>query len=145
VKAAIEYIASWGAGSSLRERIVSAMEGIAAYEHDLGAYYFESVRSLPGVAVRGPDFSGRRAPTVSITIEGVHPRDAARALGERGVQVWDGHFYALRPIEALGLAERGGVLRAGVVMYNTRKEVDRLLEGVEEVARNPGGRSDRLR
>jgi cysteine desulfurase family protein (TIGR01976 family) len=128
--AAVEYIASWGEGGTLRERIVSAMEGIAAYEHGLGAYYFENVREIPGVTVWGPDFSARRAPTVSITISGVRPLDAARALGERGLQVWDGHFYALRPIEILGLADCGGVLRAGMVMYNTREEVDRLLAGV---------------
>jgi selenocysteine lyase/cysteine desulfurase len=71
---------------------------------------------------------------VSITIDGVHPTDAARALGQRGLQVWDGHFYAIRPIEALGLLERGGVLRTGIVMYNTREEVDRLVEGIAALA-----------
>jgi len=131
VRAAVEYIASWGEGASLRERSVAAMDGIAAYEHELGAYYCENARQIPGVTVWGPDFSGLRAPTVSISIDGVRPSEAARALGERGLQLWDGHFYALRPIEALGLAEQGGVLRAGIVMYNTREEVDRLLEGVE--------------
>ena len=134
VKAAVEYIASWGTGSSLRQRIVSAMEDIAAYEHDLGTFYYYNVRSIPGVAVHGPDFSGLRAPTVSITIDGVPPAEAARALGEKGLQLWSGHFYGLRPLEILGLAESGGVLRAGIMMYNTREEVDRLLEGVEEAA-----------
>src|SRR5262245_35419229 len=63
VKAAIEYIASWGTGASLRQRIISAMREISAYEHELGTYYYENVRSIPGVAVHGPDFSGPRAPT----------------------------------------------------------------------------------
>jgi cysteine desulfurase family protein (TIGR01976 family) len=135
VKAAVEYIASWGSGGTPRERIVSAMEGIAAYEHGLGSYYHENVRRIPGVTVWGTDFSGPRAPTVSITIDGVRAIDAARALGERGIQVWDGHFYAIRPIEALGLIDRGGVLRAGFMMYNTREEIDRLLAGVEEISK----------
>ena len=134
VKAAVEYIASWGSGGTLRERIVSAMEGIAAYEHGLGAYYHENVRQIPGVTVWGTDFSGPRAPTVSITIDGIRALDAARALGERGIQVWDGHFYAIRPIEALGLLDRGGVLRSGFMMYNTREEIDRLLAGVAALA-----------
>ena len=134
VKAAIDYIASWGEGATPRERIVSAMSVIGTWEESLGAYYHENVRKIPGVTVQGPDFSGPRAPTVSITIDGVHPRDAARALGERGVQVWDGHFYAVRAIEVLGLAERGGVLRTGFVMYNTPAEIDRLLEGVAGLA-----------
>jgi len=135
VKAAVEYIASWGAGSSLRERIVSAMREISAYEHDLGSFYYENVRRIPGVAAHGPDFSGPRAPTVSITVNGVPPDEVAKALGDKGLQVWSGHFYGLRPLEALGLMERGGVVRAGIVMYNTREEVERLLEGVKEVAR----------
>ena len=134
VKAAVEYIASWGEGGSLRERAVSAMAGIAGWEHGLGAYYYEEIRKIPGVTVYGPDFSGPRAPTVSIAIDGVPPTEAARSLGERGVQVWDGHFYAVRAIEALGLAERGGVIRTGIVMYNTREEIDRLLEGVAALA-----------
>ncbi|HEV2844614.1 MAG TPA: aminotransferase class V-fold PLP-dependent enzyme, partial [Thermoanaerobaculia bacterium] len=117
-------------GETLRERIVSAMGAIGAWEHGLGAYYAENARRIPGVAVQGPDFSGLRAPTVSVTIDGVRPIDAARALGERGIQVGDGHFYAIRAMEVLGLAERGGVLRTGIVMYNTREEIDRLLEGI---------------
>ena len=55
--------------------------------------------------------------------------------GRSGVLVWDGNFYALRPIEVLGLVDRGGVLRAGFSMYNTAEEVDRLLTGVAQVAR----------
>ncbi|HTG31895.1 MAG TPA: cysteine desulfurase-like protein [Thermoanaerobaculia bacterium] len=134
VKAAVEYIASWGEGGTPRERIVSAMEGIAGYEHGLGLRYYDSVRQIPGVTVWGTDFSGPRAPTVSITIDGVLPLAAARALGERGLQVWDGHFYALRAIEVLGLVERGGVIRTGLAMYNTAEEIDRLLAAVEELA-----------
>jgi selenocysteine lyase/cysteine desulfurase len=81
-----------------------------------------------------------RAPTVSVTIDGVQPIDAARFLGERGIQVWDGHFYALRAIEVLGLAERGGVIRTGLAMYNTAGEIDRLLEGIGELAASGGRR-----
>ncbi len=138
VKAAVEYIASWGTGASPRERIVSAMREISAYEHGLGTCYYENVRGIPGVTAHGPDFSGLRAPTVSITVDGVPPAEVARALAEKGLQVWNGHFYGLRPLEILGVAESGGVVRAGIVMYNTREEVDRLLTGVEDVARQRG-------
>jgi selenocysteine lyase/cysteine desulfurase len=141
VGAAIEYIASWGEGETLRERVVSAMTGIAAYEHELGHYYYENVRQIPGVTVWGPDFagpgaesSGHRAPTVSITVDGFTAEEVARRLGELGLQVWDGHFYAVRAIERLGLAERGGVLRTGIVLYNTREEIDRLLAGITGIA-----------
>jgi cysteine desulfurase family protein (TIGR01976 family) len=137
VKAAIEYIAGLGRGgegATLRERIVSAMESVGAWEHEVARGYYERVREIPGVTVQGPDFSSpRRSPTVSITIDGVDPLAAARHLGERGVQVWDGHFYALRAIEVLGLEERGGVLRTGVSLYNTPEEIDRLVEGIAEI------------
>ncbi|PYQ46444.1 MAG: cysteine desulfurase-like protein [Acidobacteria bacterium] len=136
VKAAIDYIAAWGDGATLRERIVSAVSSIAEHEHGLARRYDEKVRHIPGVRRWGVGFEeGPRAPTVSITIEGVTAEGAARRLGNQGVLVWDGNFYALRPIEVLGLADRGGVLRAGFSMYNTSDEVDRLLTGVAEIAR----------
>lgn len=134
VAAAVEYIASWGEGDDLRARAVSAMEGISAHERAVARHYFDRVREIPGVTVQGPDFSpARRAPTVSITIVGLTATEAARALGERGICVWDGDFYAARPVEVLGLAGRGGVLRAGFVMYNTKEEADRLADAVREL------------
>ena len=136
VKAAIEYIASWGEGPDLRAKIACAMQGIAAYEHRLARRYHEGLRSIPGVTVWGPGFSSAlRAPTVSITIEGVHSDEVARALGARGLQVWSGHFYAVRCIEVLGLSGQGGVVRTGISMYNTAEEIDRLLEAVAEESR----------
>ncbi len=136
VKAGIEYIASWGEGPDLRSRIVSAMTSIAGYEHALASEYYEKVRAIPGVTVWGTDFSSsHRAPTVSITIDGIHPADAARALGEKGLLVWDGDFYAVRAIEVLGLAPRGGVIRVGFSMYNTRDEIGRLLDEIRRLAK----------
>ncbi|HEV7517238.1 MAG TPA: cysteine desulfurase-like protein, partial [Thermoanaerobaculia bacterium] len=115
VGAAVEYIASWGEGETLRERVVSAMAGIADYEHEVARYYDEKVRQIPGVTVWGPGFaSGLRAPTVSITVDGLTAEELATQLGERGIQTWDGHFYAVRAIEVLGLVEKGGLLRTGV-------------------------------
>jgi cysteine desulfurase family protein (TIGR01976 family) len=132
VKAAVEYLASWGGGPDLRACLVQAMEGIAAYEHQLARTYYEGATAIPGVAVWGPGFDCQlRAPTVSITIDGVHPRDAARRLAQLGFAVWAGHFYAARPIEILGLAEKGGVIRVGISMYNTRDEIGRLLNAID--------------
>jgi cysteine desulfurase family protein (TIGR01976 family) len=136
VRAAVEYIASWGDGATLRERIVDAMTHISAYEHELAKFYHDAVRRIPGVRVWGPDFAdGRaRAPTVSITIDDITAAEAATALGNQGICVWDGDFYAARPVQVLGLAERGGLLRTGISMYNTRDELQRLLKGLERLA-----------
>jgi cysteine desulfurase family protein (TIGR01976 family) len=135
VKAAVEYLASWGKGPDLRARLVQAMEGIAAYEHQLARTYYERASAIPGVTVWGPGFDSRlRAPTVSITIEAVHPRDAARRLAQDGFAVWAGDFYAARPIEVLGLADEGGVIRVGISMYNTHAEIERLLNAIDALA-----------
>jgi cysteine desulfurase family protein (TIGR01976 family) len=135
LRAAVEYIAGWGTGASLRERIVDAMTSIAAYEHELAGFYHAAVRKIPGVSVWGPDFARRaRAPTVSITLEGMSAAGIATAVGRQGICVWDGNFFAARPVEVLGLAERGGLLRAGVSMYTTRDELGRLLAEIERLA-----------
>ena len=132
VRAAIDYIAGWGHGASLRDRLLDAMSGIAAYEHGLAAHYHGEVAKLRGVRVWGPDFTAvRRAPTVSITLAKHTPAEAAAALGAQGICVWDGHFYAAKAVQVLGLAATGGLLRTGISMYTTREEIDRLLAGIE--------------
>jgi selenocysteine lyase/cysteine desulfurase len=57
-----------------------------------------------------------------------HPAEIAKALGERGVFVWDGNYYALELMERLGLEDSGGAVRIGFTHYNTPAEVDRVLE-----------------
>jgi len=131
LRAAVEYLAAWGQGAALRERIVDAMTGISAYEHGLAKFYHDSVREMRGVKVWGPDFSHRsRAPTVSITLGNMTAAAAASALGKEGICVWDGHFYAARAVEVLGLKDRGGLLRTGVSMYTSRADIRRLLDGI---------------
>jgi cysteine desulfurase family protein (TIGR01976 family) len=134
LRAAVEYLASWGSGATLRDKVVEAMTGISAYEHGLAKFYYDAVRSIPGVRVWGPDFSRReRAPTVSITLEKTTAGDAAAALGKEGICVWDGHFYAARAVEVLELTERGGLLRTGVSMYTAREDLERLLAGIAKL------------
>jgi selenocysteine lyase/cysteine desulfurase len=64
----------------------------------------------------------------------VNSKEVAQKLGKRGILVWNGDFYAVKAVEVYGLVEQGGLIRAGMLMYNTREEVDRLVEGVEETA-----------
>jgi selenocysteine lyase/cysteine desulfurase len=86
---------------------------------------------MRGVQVWGPDFSQQsRAPTVSITLDKASAAQAATALGKEGICVWDGDFYAARTVQVLGLNNRGGLLRTGMSMYNSREEVQRLLAGI---------------
>ncbi|MGZ4793280.1 MAG: cysteine desulfurase-like protein, partial [Ilumatobacteraceae bacterium] len=62
------------------------------------------------------------------------PAEASKALGGRGIAVWDGHNYAVEVVDQLGLADSGGVIRAGVVRYVEQPDVDRLLNAVSDLA-----------
>ena len=133
--AAVDYLASLGRGDSPRQRLVSAMEDLRDFEHGLAKRLWDELEKIPGVTPVGvPFLTPRRAPTVSFTVEGIDPVEVCRALDERALCAWDGHFYGVRPCEVLGLLERGGVTRVGVSLYNTAAEVDRLLEAVREIA-----------
>jgi selenocysteine lyase/cysteine desulfurase len=75
-----------------------------------------------------------RVPTVAIRMDGFTPLEIARYLGERGIFTWDGNYYALNLTERLGVEKTGGLLRIGLVHYNTAEEVSRLLAALHELA-----------
>ena len=117
-----------------RRELVAAMLAAQAYEEPLAQRLRDGLRSIGGVTVFGPPDGHPRTATVSFTIEGMTAETACRRLGGRGLFLWDGHFYAIRLVEVLGLLERGGLIRAGLAPYNTALEVERLLKAVEEMA-----------
>jgi cysteine desulfurase family protein (TIGR01976 family) len=121
-----------------RSELVAGMVAIVDYEQRLVRRLLDGLAAIRGVAIHGivePERAAERVPTVSISIDGVRPRAAAEEMGRDGIYVWDGDFYATGLIERLGKAAGGGVLRLGLVHYNTATEVDRALEAVERLAR----------
>jgi len=135
LRAAVDYLASWGEGQTMRARLVDAMQGISAYEHGLAKRYYDAVRDRSGITVYGPSFATvKRAPTVSIALAAHTAGAAATALSARGIYVWDGNFYAARVVESLGLADRGGLLRTGISMYSAARDVERLIDGLAELS-----------
>ena len=123
--------------SERRRELVAGMTAIAAYERALVTRLIDGLERIPRVTIHGITDRARldqRVPTVSVSIDGVHPHAAAETLGRDGIYVWDGDFYATGLIERLGKAESGGVLRIGLVHYNTAAEVDRTLETLERIA-----------
>ena len=122
--------------SERRRELVAGMAAIAAYEQALIARLIGGLRMLPGITIHGitdPARGHERVPTVSISIDGVAPRAASEALAGDGIFAWDGDFYATGLIERIGRAATGGVLRLGLVHYNTADEVDRTLASVERI------------
>jgi cysteine desulfurase family protein (TIGR01976 family) len=147
--AAVEYLASLGTrfggnGKPIgrRQQIVAGMRAIQAWEAELADRLLRGLGAIPGVRIHGiadPARIVERTPTVAVTIDGTTPRAAAEALGHQGMFTWDGDFYAQALIERLGLFETGGVLRLGLVHYNTPAEIDRLLEALERIAVEAAG------
>jgi len=134
VTAAVDFIAGLGSGNTLREKIVSAYEVIGAHERNLAVQLYEGLKKIKGVQVAGQDFSSpHRAPTISFTMEGKTPQHVCAALGRKNICAWDGHFYALRAIEILGLLERGGVTRMGLSVYNTDQEIETVLKETNDI------------
>jgi cysteine desulfurase family protein (TIGR01976 family) len=131
--AAIEYVAAIGraarpGGLTRREALVAAWDFIAEYESTLCARLLDVLEAVPGLRVYGITDRARlaeRTPTCSFTHPRLAPREVARRLGEQGLFVWNGNFYALSLSEALGL-EPDGMVRVGLLHYNTAEEVDRL-------------------
>jgi cysteine desulfurase family protein (TIGR01976 family) len=122
--------------SERRRELVAGMTAIVDYERELVGRLIAGLLAIPGVTIHGitdPARAAERVPTVSVSLDGIAPRAAAEALGREGIFVWDGDFYATGLIERLGKAETGGVLRLGLVHYNTSGEVDRTLEAVERI------------
>jgi len=116
-----------------RRGLASAFEAFAAHEELLAERLLAYLRQKEEVTVIGPLSADRRrrVPTVSFTVEGRRPEEIVAPLDAEKIAVRHGHFYAPRLIEALGLAERGGVVRVSMVHYNTLAEVDRLIGVLE--------------
>ena len=103
----------------------------AAHEESLLDRLERGLAELPGVTVHAPTTGAERAPTTIFNVEGRLPAAVAADLARRDVAVWHGHCYAIELIDALGLADRGGAVRASIVRYNEASDIDRLLEAVE--------------
>jgi len=138
---AVEFIADLGRhhheqGESLsrRESVVAGMEAMEAHEQPLTGRLIEGLSAVPGVRVYGPLADAPRTSTVSFTLQGRCARDVARALGDQGLFVWDGDFYAARFVELAGLVDRGGLVRVGLCPYNTAEEVERVIAVVDRLA-----------
>jgi cysteine desulfurase family protein (TIGR01976 family) len=128
--AAVDFLAGLvpGAGTR-RERLLTSYAALEAHEDRLRVRIEEAMADLPGVTLHSR--AARRTPTLLATFAGHDPQDLRRRLAERGVNAPAGSFYAYEASLRLGLGEEGG-LRIGLAPYNDDRDVDRLLEGLEE-------------
>lgn len=143
---ALKYL-SWigntfGAEEGGGESIVSdrrgvfarAMSAIREAERQISRAMLDTLESIPGVRVYGltsRDRLDERVPTFAFNVQDQPPREVAQYLGEQGVYVWDGNYYALAVTERLDVEARGGMVRVGPVHYNTLEEVERFGEALK--------------
>jgi cysteine desulfurase family protein (TIGR01976 family) len=131
VTAAVDHLAGLApaaTASSRRDRVLASMSAVEAYERAEFAHLVDGLSAISHVRLVGSP--RRRTPTVFFTVDGIAPREVARKLAASRVNVWSGHAYAWEVTGALGVRDSGGAVRAGLVHYNVRAEVDRLLNAV---------------
>jgi cysteine desulfurase/selenocysteine lyase len=113
--AAIEYLASIG------------MDSVRAHEAELTGYALERLPEVPGITIFGPTELDKRGGAISFAIEGLHPHDVAELLGREGVCIRAGHHCAQPLMRHLGVP---ATARASFHVYNSRQDVDRLVEAL---------------
>ena len=106
------------------------MHSIAQHEQDLTAYLLKGIISISGVKVVGPVDMKDRGGVVSFTVDGVHPHDVGQVLDQYGIAVRTGHHCAWPLMRKLNLV---GTTRASLYLYNSKSDVDSLLESIEKV------------
>jgi cysteine desulfurase family protein (TIGR01976 family) len=142
IAAAVEYIAELGrrcdpSVPDRRAALQAAYRATRQHEMALLSQLIPGLLAIPGLQFFGitdPQRFSDRCSTVSVCLPNHKPVEIAAFLGDRGIFTWDGNYYALNLTERLGVEQTGGLLRIGLVHYNTADEVDRLLSALREIA-----------
>jgi cysteine desulfurase family protein (TIGR01976 family) len=150
VAATVDYLAGLGeqyseildekgltdAYSGRRRQLKQAMHLIVAYEQSLFGYLLKEIQKISDITIYGitdTNALAKRCPTLAFTKKGVSPQTIAGQLGNQGIFVWDGNYYAISVTETLGLEESGGMVRVGLAHYNTKEEVDRFISALKDL------------
>jgi cysteine desulfurase family protein (TIGR01976 family) len=134
VSKAIDFISELGIGTNYREKIIDSYKKLSHHEFTLASQLFEGLNKLKNIQIIGPDFSSRkRTPTVSFIHKSKSANEICRGLARHNICAWDGHFYALKAIQKLGLEKKGGVTRLGISVYNQSYEIDKTIKALSEI------------
>ena len=138
--ACVDYIAGLAGGSAegRRASIVSSMEAVRDHERELSRAFLEGTSKIEGLELYGIGDVERvqeRTPTFAVRLPGRSPAEVATALGDQGIFVWDGNYYAIEVMETLGLEDSGGAVRIGFCHYHSLDEVERVVDALAKLAR----------
>jgi cysteine desulfurase family protein (TIGR01976 family) len=133
---AVDHLASLlpggGVAPDRRSRLLASMAAVERYEADLFAVLLAGLEAMDHVRLVGAPAC--RTATAFFTVEGHAPSAVAQHCARARVNVWAGHMYAWELTGLLGIRDQGSAVRAGLVHYNDRSDVDRLLEAVADLA-----------
>ena len=132
--AAVEHLAGLdpSAAGNRRQRLLASMAAARDHEQRLFTVLRDGLAAMDKVTLYGN--ARRRTATAFFNVAGLSPRAVAEYLAARKVNVWDGNNYAWELVGVLGIRDTGSAIRAGLVHYNDRSDVDRLLAAVAELA-----------
>lgn len=130
----VDYVDELGGGTGDRAAIERAFEAIAAHEEEIGEHLMGWLRARNDIDIVGRREAERavRVPTISFKIAGRNAADIVHRVDPHRIGIRHGDFHSRRLVEALGLADAGGVVRVSMVHYNTPEEVDRLIRALDD-------------
>ena len=130
--AAVDFLASFALGGSRRERLAAVFAEMHSRQQQMVTRLWTGLSAIEGVTVYGPPPEQPRTSTISFSMSGTRPDEVTSKLADRAVFTSNGNFYALTAIEKLNPE---GMIRAGCAIYTTNEDVERLLEGVQSLAK----------
>ena len=126
-----DYIASTGLAKALDFVTSIGFEAIQAHEKDLTNYAFERLMEVEGMKIYGPSIEEHEA-VISFQVGNIHHLDMGTLLDRLGIAVRTGHHCAEPLMRRLGIE---GTCRASFALYNTRQDIDALVEGIKRVSK----------
>ena len=124
-----DYVATHGLATALKYVSSLGMNNIAAHERELTTYCMEQMRTIPGMRLFGD--TPQKDAVVSFLVGDIHHLDMGTLLDRLGIAVRTGHHCAQPLMERLGIQ---GTVRASFALYNTKDEIDALVNGIRRVS-----------
>ena len=125
-----DYVATNGLAKAIAYMERLGMDNIARHEQDLTRYATQQLQQIDGLRIYGN--AADKDAVISFLVGDIHHMDMGTLLDRLGIAVRTGHHCAQPLIDRLGIL---GTVRASFALYNTRDEVDALVDGIRRVAR----------
>ncbi|MFC0875545.1 aminotransferase class V-fold PLP-dependent enzyme [Saccharicrinis sp. FJH2] len=124
-----DFTGSVGFAAGIKYIETLGIDNIHAYEDELLKYATEQLKSIPGLKIYGE--AKMKSSVISFMVNGIHPFDMGTLLDQMGIAVRTGHHCAQPVMDRFGIS---GTVRASFAIYNTKEEVDTLLNGINRIA-----------